>query len=131
MIATQRARRWWPWSIRRWQTRSGPARNAIGRNLRPSTPDVNSPWWTVVGVVDDVKNAGLDRPAGTELYLSYRQVEEQGVTDMYVVARTSGGNSRWLASVVREQLNELDPSLALADVRMMDDVLQRAQARPR
>jgi len=108
-----------------------PGQNAIGRHLRPSTRDVNSPWWTVVGVVDDVKNAGLDRPAGTELYLSYRQAEEQGVTDMYVVARTSGGNSRSLASVVRKQLNELDPSLALADVRMMDDVLQRAQARPR
>jgi predicted permease len=108
-----------------------PGQNAIGRHLRPSTRDANAPWWTVVGVVDDVKNAGLDRPAGTELYLSYRQAEELAVSDMYVIARTSGGNSRSLASVVREQLNELDPSLALADVRMMDDVLERAQARPR
>ena len=36
------------------------------------------PWFTVVGVVDDVKNAGLDRPAGTELYLPYKQAEKYG-----------------------------------------------------
>ena len=32
---------------------------------------------------------------------------------------------------VREQLNEMDPALPLADVRLMDDVLERAQSRPR
>jgi ABC-type antimicrobial peptide transport system permease subunit len=32
---------------------------------------------------------------------------------------------------VREQLNELDPALPLADVSLMDDVLERAQSRPR
>ena len=35
------------------------------------------------------------------------------------------------AGAVREQLDELDPSLPLADVRLMEDVLSRAQARPR
>src|SRR5213595_1313625 len=39
--------------------------------------------------------------------------------------------SRSLAAVVREQLNAIDPSLPLADVRLMEDVLTRAQARPR
>jgi predicted lysophospholipase L1 biosynthesis ABC-type transport system permease subunit len=81
--------------------------------------------------VDDVKNAGLDRPAGTEIYLPYRQPSGQGYTDMYVVARAQGGDPRMLTSAVREQLGELDPALPVADVRLMEDVLSRAQARPR
>jgi len=81
--------------------------------------------------VDDVKNAGLDRPTGTELYLPYRQPAGAGSSDMYVVMRRQRATPRSLASVVREQLNEIDPSLPLADVRLMEDVLSRAQARPR
>ena len=104
-----------------------PNQSPIGRRLRPGTKD----WATVVGVVDDVKNAGLDRPAGTELYLPYRQPAGAGNTDMYVVMRAQGGDPRSLAGEVRQQMNEIDSSLPLADVRLMDDVLSRAQARPR
>ncbi len=107
-----------------------PGQNAIGRHVRPSMAK-DTPWFTVVGVVDDVKNAGLDRPAGTELYIPYKQAQPLGVADMYVVMKSQSGNPGNLAGEVREQLNELDASLPLADVRLMDDVLERAQSRPR
>jgi predicted permease len=105
-----------------------PKQNPIGRRIRPGGgPD----WATVVGVVDDVKNAGLDRPAGTELYLPYAQKPGQGYPSMYVVLRARSGTSRSFARTVREQIGEIDPSVATADVRMMEDVLSGAQARPR
>jgi putative ABC transport system permease protein len=47
------------------------------------------------------------------------------------VMKSQSGNPGGLAGAVREQLNELDSSLPLADVRLMDDVLERAQSRPR
>ena len=105
-----------------------PGQEPLGRRIRPGG---SKDWSTIIGVVDDVKNAGLDRPAGTELYLPYRQPTGQGNSDMYVVMRSQIGDPRSLASVVRGQLNQLDPSLPLADVRLMEDVLSRAQARPR
>jgi putative ABC transport system permease protein len=105
-----------------------PHLNPIGRRIRPGG---SKDWCTIIGIVDDVKNAGLDRPAGTELYLPYQQPAGAGNSDMYVVMRTPAGDPRSLAGVVREQLNEIDPSLPLADVRLMEDVLTRAQARPR
>ena len=105
-----------------------PHLNPIGRRIRPGG---SKDWCAIIGIVDDVKNAGLDRPTGTELYLPYRQPAGAGSSDMYVVMRTPAGDPRSLASVVREQLNEIDPSLPLADVRLMEDVLSRAQARPR
>jgi predicted permease len=105
-----------------------PNQNALGRRVRPGG---NKTWCTIIGIVDDVKNAGLDRPAGTEIYLPYRQPSGQGYTDMYVVMRAQGGDPRMLTSAVREQLGEIDPALPVADVRLMEDVLSRAQARPR
>ncbi len=105
-----------------------PHQSPIGRRIRPGG---SKDWCTIIGIVDDVKNAGLDRPAGTELYLPYRQPAGAGNTDMYIVLRTPAAELRSLAGVVREQLNEIDPSLPLADIRMMEDVLTRAQARPR
>ena len=105
-----------------------PNQNALGRRVRPSG---NKTWCTVVGIVDDVKNAGLDRQAGTEIYLPFRQPSGQGSSDMYVVMRAQGGDPRAMAGVVRKQLGEIDPTLPVADVRLMEDVLSRAQARPR
>jgi predicted permease len=105
-----------------------PNQNPIGHRLRPGG---SKNWSTVIGMVDDVKNAGLDHPAGTELYLPYRQFAGQGHSNMYVALRAQGGDPRMLASAVREQLGEIDPSLPIDDVRLMVDVLSRAQARPR
>jgi putative ABC transport system permease protein len=50
---------------------------------------------------------------------------------MFVVMRAQEGDPKALAGEVRQQLNEIDPSLPLAQVRLMDDVLSRAEARPR
>jgi predicted permease len=105
-----------------------PNQNSVGRRVRPGG---TKEWCTIIGVVDDVKNAGLDRPAGTELYLPYRQPAGAGNTDMFVVMLAQGGDPRSLAGEVRQQMREIDPSLPLADVRLMEDVLSRAQARPR
>ncbi|MFN7992489.1 MAG: ABC transporter permease [Bryobacteraceae bacterium] len=47
----------------------------IGKRVRPGFRD---PWRTVVGVVADVKNAGIDMPTGTELYFPYEQALSSG-----------------------------------------------------
>jgi len=102
----------------------------LGRRLRPSGGGPDSAWCTVVGVVGDVKNAGVDKPTGTELYLPYRQPQGAGRGAMYVVLR-SKSDSLDLAGAVRNELRELDPSLPLSSVRSMDEVLSAAQSRPR
>src|SRR5256886_17252507 len=45
--------------------------------------------------------------------------------------RRGGADPGWGGGFGREQLNEIIPSPPLADVRLMEDVLTRAQARPR
>jgi putative ABC transport system permease protein len=100
----------------------------IGRRVRPSARGDN-PWRTIVGVAADVKNGGIDKPAGTELYLPYAQ-SDGGVRGMYVAVKTTGDPNR-IVSAVRGQIAELDPSLPVAQVRLMEDIIAAANARPR
>jgi putative ABC transport system permease protein len=104
-----------------------PGQDPLGRRVQPGDSD---PWCTVIGVVDDVKNAGLDKPAGTELYLPYSQTQGSGTRTMYVVIRGREAPVP-LSAAVRRELQDLDPTLPLAEVRLMSDVVSLAQARPR
>jgi predicted permease len=103
----------------------------IGRRLKPGG---SQEWCTVVGVVADVKNAGIDKPTGSELYLPFRQPQGGGYGGMYVVLRGApreNANISGLVGEVRRELRDLDPSLPISSVRSMEEVLSVAQSRPR
>ncbi len=105
-----------------------PGQSAIGHRVKPS---FQGDWRTVVGVVEDVKNAGLDKPTGTELYIPMHQaINIFGLQAGYAVVRTKGDPAR-IAEPARNVIREIDPSLPVSAIRTMDDVLSTAQARPR
>ena len=102
-------------------------RSPIGKRIR--TGGDKSPWLTIVGVVGDMKNAGLDRPAGTELFLPYHQLGNAR-RNHYVILRTAG-DPREFTGRLRIAIQDLDPELPLAQVRTMNEVLSSAKSRPR
>ncbi len=101
--------------------------SAIGRRIRPG---FSGAWCTIVGVVADVKNGGLEKPTGTELYLPYGQSHAQGQRSFFIVAR-SPGNLATVVSAIRRELRDLDPTLPLANVRTLNEVMSAAQSSPR
>ncbi len=106
-----------------------PDESPIGRRVR--TGD-ESPWLTVVGVVKDVKQGGLEGETGTELYFFVPQVALIGYfpRTMNVVLRTNVPPTS-LASTVRETVWSLDGALPLSDQQTMGDVLYGSVAGPR
>jgi putative ABC transport system permease protein len=102
-------------------------RSPIGKRIR--TGDDKTPWLTIVGVVGDMKNAGLDRPAGTELFLPYHQ-SGNARRNHYVILRTTGDPYE-LTAQLRIAIHDIDPELPLAQVRSMTEVLSSAKSRPR
>src|SRR5207245_3098207 len=86
-------------------------------------------WRTIVGVVEDVKNAGLDKPTGTELYVPYGQTGGNGMRSAYALLRTSGDPLK-LISAARSLVREVDASLPISAVRSMDQVMSISQSRP-
>jgi len=104
-----------------------PNQSALGHRMKI---DGNNDWSTVVGVVADVKNAGLDKPTGSELYVPLVQKTTNGAGTGYLVVRTAG--DPWsMASPVRNAIHAIDPSLPVASVRTMEDIMLAAQSRPR
>jgi putative ABC transport system permease protein len=108
-----------------------PNTTPLGRRLRPPGPDTAS-WFTIVGVVKDVKQGGLEEETGTEIYFLYPQGRALGFVPrtMNIVVRSSG-NLGTLGGSVGSIINELDPSLPVANIATMNDVMHDSVARPR
>jgi putative ABC transport system permease protein len=109
-----------------------PDTDPIGRRMRPCCGD-DVPWFTIVGIVADVKQGGLEEPVGTEMYFLYPQIGR--VLDftprtMNVVVRTTR-DPMTLAADVRAIVRQQDATLPIANLSSMDDVLHASVARPR
>src|ERR1041384_6796882 len=81
----------------------------VGRRVNPGFNDPKV-WFTIVGVVEDTKNAGMDKPAGPELYFQLRQVNQFIGSNVNFVVRATN-ESASLESSIRSAVREMDPSL--------------------
>jgi len=103
----------------------------IGRRVNPGfqSPPV---WFTVVGVVEDAKNLGVDKPAGTELYFLVPQTLAIGLgTRMSFVMKTEGSSAAAVASSIRSTVRDIDPSVPIFQLQTMGDVVADSLVRPR
>jgi putative ABC transport system permease protein len=98
-----------------------PNQDPIGKRIKlPFNPGRDDePWRTVVGVVGDVKQYGLDKPAASALYLPYAQYP---VSFMTLVARTSGHPAEMIGTV-RQTVRQLDPDQVPTAAATMTDVM--------
>ncbi|MBI1353963.1 MAG: FtsX-like permease family protein [Acidobacteria bacterium] len=106
--------------------------NPLGRRLRPpgwSFGGSEDVWHTVVGVAKDVPQRGVERSAGTEVYLS---LDQHGVAppSMNVVMRTTLPPSA-LSATVERVVRDVDPAVPVVRLREMESVFAEAIRRPR
>jgi putative ABC transport system permease protein len=97
------ARRYWP------------GKDAVGMKFVTGPWGPNPSYSTIVGVVGDVKQFGLDSETTMDLYFPGRLASE-------LVVKTTG-NPAALASAVRRAVREAAPAIPVAEVRTMDAVL--------
>jgi predicted permease len=107
-------------------------RSPIGQRLKPGFGD-SLPWFTVVGIVKDIKLGGVDADAGTQLYLLNAQLPRVvgfSYGQMSVVVRSTL-DTPVLAPSIRRVVADLDAALPILSLRSMDDVVTASVARPR
>jgi predicted permease len=80
--------------------------------------DYSPPKFTVVGVVDDVRNGGLTNPALPTVYAPYAQASE-GATNMFLTVRTDG-DPLGLVAGIRERIRHIDPNQPVASIQTME-----------
>jgi putative ABC transport system permease protein len=99
-----------------------PGVDAVGRRFR--TGDDASPWITIVGVVGDVRQMGLDAPVKAEMYFPYAQVDGQPwFAPRDLVVRSAAVEPMSLLPAVKGAIHAVDPEQAVANVRTFDEVL--------
>ena len=93
----------------------------VGRRLRlGGNPSL--PWVTVVGIVKDMKQDGLDTDGVPHIFRPIYQQSGLRSDDMSVVARTPLPASL-LESQIRSEIQAVDPRLPVFNVRTMTDVM--------
>jgi predicted permease len=107
-----------------------PGQNAVGKHIKPSwgIGDEKPLMRTIIGVVGNVKHRTLNMEFTPEVYLSASQIP---VDTMSIVARTSVSNPAGITSAVRSELAAVDRNIPLVRVRVFEEYLARALARPR
>jgi putative ABC transport system permease protein len=114
------ARRYWPND------------NPIGKRILSGFDD--NQWSTVIGVVGDIKHAGLDRDTNPETYYHYLQLPPDAMNfaegTMALAIRTNTDPAS-MTSSVRGELRALDPGLPVFNVHAMQDLIQGSVAQPR
>ena len=105
-------------------------KNIVGKHIKPSwgVGDEKPLMRTIVGVVGNVKHRTLNMADTPEVYLSSSQIPMDSMT---IVARTSISNPAAITSAVRNELAAVDRNIPLVRVRIFDEYLARALARPR
>jgi predicted permease len=114
-----------------------PSQDPIGKRIRIGTPEMRTPWITVVGEVADVKLTSPDQPANEQYYIPVDQAEEDAgslasPTDLngnggYIVVRTTMPSEQ-MENSIRATVHQLDPLLPLTQVQTMDQAIALSEA---
>jgi predicted permease len=110
IVSDSLARRYWP------------NQDPIGKRLKWGPEASKDPWLTVVGVVGDVKQSGLDAETSPHTYESFWQ---NTIPSLNVALRTSNDPAS-MASALRSAVWSIDPQLAIAQVQTMDQVISKS-----
>ena len=103
-----------------------PSEDPIGKQIQQGYPAAPfGPWRTIVGVVGDIKQEGVDRATSRQVFLPAVQ---QPRTTMFAVVRTRVPPS---GSAIESAIHELDRNIPVFNDRTVDQVMSDASSRRR
>jgi putative ABC transport system permease protein len=104
-----------------------PGQDPIGRRLRPGDDRSTQPWWTVVGVVRDVRRGDLRGSVRPEVYACALQVTPR---TLMLLVRTAGDPAAILPSL-RAAAREVNPQVVVHSAGTLAGEFSDTLASPR
>ena len=89
--------------------------------------DDKAPWFTVIGVAEDVKMRGARGEPRSEAYIPYWQLPEPGMN----VVLKSIGDPNALAGSLRQAVRDVDPDMPVSTLMSMSQVVSDSIDEPR
>jgi putative ABC transport system permease protein len=97
--------------------------SAVGKRIGFGVGNNTTPWRTIIGVVEDVRDMGMSAPFKAEMYLPYSQVAGfNGFKPRDLVVRADG-DPLSLVPAVRREIHAVDPDQPLSNVATMEQQL--------
>jgi putative ABC transport system permease protein len=94
----------------------------LGARIRFGGP--TNPWRTVVGVVRDVRERGLDLAVKPGVYVTYAQLGNAWIPELLAVRAT--GDLASLVAPIRAIVADVDAEQPIASVRTMEEIVDQA-----
>jgi len=101
--------------------RSWPGQDPVGRRFLLGARDSAAPWFTVVGVVGDMRRQGPEREALPQIFVSLAQNPPS--QNVAFCIRTSSDDPLALAGAVREAVRRVDGNAAVDGVASLEQQL--------
>ena len=109
-----------------------PGENPLNRRFKIGAPDNNErPWTTIVGIVADVRQMGLDEPVKAEMYLPHRQITHNPWFIPRDLAIRTSGDTTSLVGSVRQAIRQVDPDQPVSNIATMAELLGEEAAQRR
>jgi predicted permease len=103
-----------------------PGQDPVGRRIKFGPANVPGVWLTVLGVIGDIHEMGLDSAVEPEIYLPSNQGRDVVVPPFlwpqYLIVRTEG-DPLAVAAAVRGAVWNVDPQQPVSNIRSMDDIV--------
>jgi predicted permease len=97
-----------------------PNERALGKRFKVQDDDG---WRTIVGIVADVRQMGLDAPVKPEMYFPYQQFTEQPWFAPRDLVIRSSAEPMSLVPAVRREIQAVDPDQPVSNIRTMEEIL--------
>ena len=101
--------------------RSWPGQDPIGRRFKFGPQDSDGPWYTVVGVVANMRRQGLEREALPQMFVSLAQNPPSRNVDLFI--RTSSDDPLAMAGALRAAVGRVEKNAAIAGVAPLEQQL--------
>jgi putative ABC transport system permease protein len=95
---------------------------AIGRRISFGKPTDKPDWVTVVGVVEDFRQDGMDGPVQPEVYVPLAQEVQNPLT--FIVRSAADPDA--VVALARAQVRAVDKDLVLTDITTLDTLVHRS-----
>jgi putative ABC transport system permease protein len=96
-----------------------PGKDPLGKKVKFGRASNSNPWMEIVGIVNHVKNYGVDQESRVEIYLPYTQNPIPAFT---ILVRTAGDPST-LTSAVRLAAQNVDADVPIYQPRTLEDII--------
>jgi len=116
LINREMAERYWP------------GESVIGKRITFEDEPKDKDWLTVVGVVGNIKDQPNSAGAGPAFW--WPELQTGWSNDMSVVIRARS-ETQLLSDALQNEVHRLDPNLAVADIRLIDRIVDSSVSTPR